>query len=60
MTEDEYYAEVQALGLLRTQFKETFVTLHNVPISVPLARDLSPEARRETTERIKRALADTA
>lgn len=60
MTEDEYYAQVRAMGLRSTRFRETFVTVNNEPQSVPLASELTPQARIENIERLRRALSPTA
>lgn len=60
MSEDEYYATIRAIGLFPTRYAQTWMTVNGEPYSVPLARDLSPDARRENIERLKRSLSPTA
>lgn len=58
MSEDDYYEAVSAIGLRKGQFETTWFTVNGSPVSVPLARDLSPEARADTIEGLKQALSD--
>lgn len=53
MSEEEYYRIIKVLGLFRTQFLKTFVTANGEPVSVPFARDMTPEQRKETIEQIR-------
>ena len=60
MSEDEYYAAMRAIGLNPGKFLETWFDVNGRTHSVPLARDLTPEARAATVEFKKKMLAATA
>lgn len=60
MSEDEYYAAMRAIGLKQGQFAETWFDVNGNPHSVPLARDLTPEARAAVVAAKKKMMADTA
>lgn len=57
MTENEYYDGVRAIGL-KHDFEDVYRTVNGDPIWVQPPKDLTPEARLENLERLKKRVRD--
>jgi hypothetical protein len=53
MSEEEYYAAIAAIGLYPTKTPGTYITVNGEPQNVPSTKDMSPEQRQATFERVK-------
>jgi hypothetical protein len=52
-SEADYYAAVEAIGLHPTRFPETYVTGNGEPHSVPSTKNMTPDQRQATFEKVK-------